>query len=302
MKIAVTGGSGFIGRHFLEYASGCGHEVVALGTRGLHEVSFNDKFYRYINCDYTSDSIESALDGVDAVVHMAGKRFDPGFSTGDFLTNIETSLNLLNACWRNEIRNVVLISTRAVYSTQRDLPWKEELASIPLNLYGAGKLAIDSIGELYNAVHGMKISSLRLAQVLGHGERGGYMLNTFIERATRKQPLNIFGRGVGEREYIYVKDVADATMTALSSDVTGIFNVGSGTAVSIKELAEIINEVFDNSGNIKYDESKFEDTAISLMDCTKTRNVLKWQPKYTLRQALEDMKITMKPIEMEHHD
>jgi len=117
------------------------------------------------------------------------------------------------------------------------------------------------------------------------------MLMNFIQRARRKQPLHVWGEGVGARDTIYVKDVVGAIDKAIGLDVPcGVFNIGGGRAFSHREVAEMVNEVFDNSGNIVFDASREEDMTCSFMDCSRAESGLNWQRKWSLSSGLQEMK------------
>jgi len=113
----------------------------------------------------------------------------------------------------------------------------------------------------------------------------------FIQRARRKQPLHVWGEGVGARGTIYVKDVVGAIEKAIELDVPcGVFNIGGGRAFSHREMAVMVNEVFDNSGNIVFDTSKGEDRSCFFMDCSRAESEMGWRRKWSLRMGLEEMK------------
>ena len=138
----------------------------------------------------------------------------------------------------------------------------------------------------------MKIKRFRLAQVLGLGERKGYRLNTLIDNAIRGEIQTIYGKGTGRRQYIYIKDVCDILLRAISqeSDKCGIYNVGMRDNISIIELAEIINDVFENPSGIRYIKYDNEDTREYLMSTKKVTEQLRWSPEHNMREALEDIR------------
>jgi nucleoside-diphosphate-sugar epimerase len=123
-------------------------------------------------------------------------------------------------------------------------------------------------------------------------ERRGLMLDTFIQRAIKNEPITIYGNGKGVREYIYVKDAAAAIEAAINaSEARGIFNIGSGVATSHQKLAELVRDIFSGGvSKIVYDQTKAEASSRYPMDRTLARKVFGWEPKYSLKRALEDMK------------
>ena len=215
MKIAVVGGNGFIGREFVAYATSRGHDITVIGS----------------DCNVFEEEgagrARGIIKGCDAVVLLAARRSTNDFSISDYLYNVRLADGYLSIARDEGVKNVIFTSSFSVYSGA-SVDWKEDEFYSPLSLYGASKQAVDSLALLYNDKYGMKIKCLRLAQVIGMGERKGYMLNTFIDNAIAGRKQTIFGRGVGRRQYIYVRDVCDAILHSAvnEGDTAGIFNIG----------------------------------------------------------------------------
>ncbi len=279
MKIAVVGGNGFIGKEFTKYALKKGHQLTVIGS----------------SVDIFSDAgAEQAGERIaqnEAVVFLAAKRPTVEFSLEEYYYNIRLAGTYFDIARKNDVRNIVTASSVAAYSST-NLPWKEEECQCPLSLYGASKQAVDGLVLHYNNQYDMKIKSLRLAQVIGMGERKGFLLNTLIDNAISGKKQMIYGTGAGRRQYIYVKDVCDVLLHSITmqSESEGIFNIGLCDNVSIIELAQIINEVFGNEEGIETFPDKPEDTKQYLMDVTKMEQELHWIPKYDLRRAFTEIK------------
>lgn len=279
MRIAVVGGKGFIGTEFIKYTEGRDHEIVI------------------IECDLDAFSedgekaIKNILKDCDAMVFLAAKRPIGDFTMSEYMFNVSLAEKYLGFAQETGIDNVVLTSSRSVYSSD-ELPWREDDFQTPLSLYGAAKQAVDSLALLYNAEYGMKIKSLRLAQVIGMGEHKGFLLNTLIDNAIAKRKQSIFGKGIGRRQYIYVKDVCDAILHSITAEKenAGIFNIGMKDNVSIIELAETVNSVFGNEAGMEILEDKPEDTKEYLMDVSKTERELHWTPRFDLKGTFVDIR------------
>ena len=279
MNIAVVGGNGFIGREFSEYAKMHGHIISVIGS----------------DCDVFSKEGERTAKNIlcscDAMVFLAAKRPTANFSMQEYIYNVNLAEKYLRLASETLLEDVILTSSRSVYS-RINTHWKEDEFQTPLSLYGASKQAIDSLALLYNDKNGMKIKSLRLAQVIGMGERKGYLLNTLIDNAIMGKKQMIYGRGIGRRQYIYVKDVCDAILHGVTDekDTEGIFNIGMDYNVTIVELAEIINKVFGNKAGIELLTDKPEDTKEYLMDVSKAERDFHWKPGFDLTGAFEDIR------------
>ena len=284
MRIAIAGGSGFIGREVFK----------SMKNRGWKPVIFTRKKIlneegEYVTTDYSQNDINSKLIGFDAVVFLAGVRGGKG-KISDFHQNEIVVQRILESCVLNDIKNICFISSIAVYSDTNMIPWNENMTTCPKTFYAVSKLACENIGNIYSKRHGLKFKSLRVAQVLGEGEIKG-MMNTFIDNAFNKRLLMINGKSIAKREYIYVKDVAEAICVAiLNKEINGCFNIGSGISYTNYEIAKIVNEIFENEGNIQYDDNLDEGIESSLMDNSYAKDKLGFYPKYTFRQALEDIK------------
>lgn len=300
MFVAVTGGSGFIGQWLLR-TLGDQHSLLILG-RDLNkkELIVDDKEFKYFVTDYSVDSLLKILENCEAVVHLSAKR--SGKEHGTFLgfaDNVLISANLFEACKILKIRNIVNVSSVAVYSYLNQLPWAEDQNIHPLSFYGISKATTEELADYYNYEHGLRIKTLRLAQVVGMGEREGFLLMEFVKRAFNKQILYVYGKGQGRREYIYVKDVVDAIAAVLKyPGEFGVFNVGTDKNIYNYELAEVINDVFDNRNNLKFLSDYPEDKTTRLMSSEKAKNTFNWQAKWSLKDAFWDMKKSMDSIKL----
>ena len=293
MRIIITGGSGFIGKWFVRgFADE--HELIVLGrNRETLIPGVKDSDCTYLQTDYSTAHLCELLQGSDAVVHLAAKRTGAE-DLESYWPNMALSYNLFDSCLKTGIKNVVALSTISVYSPANPLPWSEDQKVSPLTLYGISKVTMENLAEYYNQVHNLNIKCLRVAQVLGLYERSGFMLNTFIEKACRQEKLKVYGKGEGRREYIYVKDVAGAINKALDDHVpAGIFNIGTGVNISHLELGNLVNDVFDNKGNLSLVPGMEEDKSVYLMDISKAENIMGWIPKWSLVEGLTDIKAIM---------
>ena len=289
MRVLILGVNGFIGKYLARYL----HEqqVTVIGAGRTPQVDQSiASFVEYFTCDYSVESIGEICVGCDAIVLLAATRLN--FNHNSYKSDIEIAVNTFEAAFQNGIKKVVVASSRSVYADE-PLPWKEDVCPVPPNLYGASKVAIERLGEFYTARRGMSVVSLRLAQVMGWGEREGFVLNTFLEAAFRKELLTVYGTGKGIRQFVYIKDVLSAIKKALEKPyLNGIFNIGMEETISIYDLACKINEVFENSGNLKFKEYPNEDLSVSWMDVQKAKTVMDWKAEYTIEKALTDLKRT----------
>ncbi len=289
MKIAITGGRGFVGKNILGLLSER-YDCIVFGREQQEDFDVNGQKISYIQTNYEKKQLMYQLKGVQAVVHMAAKRYEPNEQISDYFTSINISDNLFFACAALDINNIVFLSSLGVYGVSPKIPSQEETETFPSTFYGISKVTIEKIAGYYNNRYDLNIKILRLAQLVGLGEREEYMFSTFLNQARYKKRLKVWGEGKGSRDYIYVKDVAHAIERSLENDkIKGIFNIGSNISTSHRKLAEMINNVFDNIGNLDFLEDKKEDTAKYLMNSNNAASKLGWVAKWTLRDALIDM-------------
>lgn len=292
MKIGLTGGTGFIGQYVLKENAN-EHEFVVVTSRDAKDSLFVHPNVKYVTAAYNQSEFEKAFEGCDAVVHLGAKRSskEAEESILNYADNLRVSEDLFKACVNLNIKNIVNISSYAVYDTTLPLPFEESLAVAPLSNYGVMKHTIEGLAHLYNRKYAMNIKSLRLAQVMGVGERGGYMLSIFLERSLNQQALNVYGKGVAGREYVYVKDVSKAVMCALKSETKKeVFNIGNGFITTNLELAQAFCKVFDNKAGCICLEDNKEIVEHYLMSGELAEKELGFKPDYTLEGALSDMK------------
>ncbi len=292
MKIGVTGGTGFIGQYLLKEYS-IENEFVVITSRECCENLYINSNIKYITGNYNQEEFEKDFADCDAVVHLGARRSskESEESILNYLENLRVSEELFKACLKLQIKNVVNISSTAVYDTTLPIPFNEKMAVAPLSNYGAMKHTIESVAHLFNRKYDMHIKSLRLAQVMGVGERGGYMLAIFQQRCLNQELLNVYGKGIAGREYVYVKDVASAIMCAINSNTEKeIFNIGSGVLTSNLELAQAFCEVFENKAGYQCLEEKKEVIEHYLMDGEEAEKELGFKSRFNLKESLQDMK------------
>lgn len=289
MKCLIIGSCGFIGNELTRYARGKGHTVLGcdvLPWEGKAQTQFPDKDDYFCVADADPDSC--LLTRADSMVILAGKRPYKDFSYDDFKLNIDIANKYINMAIENDIPNVVFASSKAVYSGN-DLPWSEDSVNSPSSLYGASKSAVEQLGLYYCLKGKTRFVSLRFAQVIGLGERKGYLINTLIDNAVEKKQQTLYGDGSQSRHYVYVKDVCEAILKACESNINGVYNIGMQKRVSNFELAEAVNRAFGNEGNIFLDKTKKMDQNNDEMDVSRAEHGLNFRAQYDVFEAMNDL-------------
>ncbi len=295
MKIIVTGGAGFIGSNIVDAFIENGHDVTVvddLSSGSLDNLSPNAKF---IKSDIRDLAIGKVFDEnkFDVMVHLAAQMdvrhsvADPMF---DASVNIVGTLNLLQNCIRTSVKKVVFSSTGgAIYGEQDYFPADEKHPTRPLSPYGIAKLAVEKYLFFYEAVYGMKYVVLRYANVYGprqnpHGEAG--VVAIFTSKLLVGQEPMINGDGTQTRDYTYVGDVVRANVLALNHDSSDIFNIGTAKETDVNVLYEKLCLASGSSIRAKRGPAKAGEQRRSVIDFSKARKVLNWEPKVDLDKGL----------------
>ena len=277
MRIAVTGASGFIGTELLgELNKAEGIEVTAI-TRGV-SASADSPFCTWRATDWSVDSLTEALAGADVVIHLAGVRGTTSDPT-DYAVNIEMTQSLLEALAKAGTKRIVFASTISVYDDENEIPWKEDGTLKGRTMYGESKISCERLIQEYAPKHGFTYGIVRIAQVLGEGEKRRGMMNVFIDTAASGGALKVIGKSEAKRQYIYVRDLTKIlTVIATGSDTVDagediIVNAGMPEAYTNLEIAKIVNKVYGNAAPIDYDDSSPETIRPSNMDISRLKKL-----------------------------
>lgn len=262
MNVLVTGGAGFIGSHVVDRLLERGDEVWVLddlstGTwANLGEHLANPKLHR-IQADITEGlfapmaAAEALGITVDGVVHLAAlvsvvRSMDEPLA--DVRTNVRGTVQVLEYARRRAAKKVVFASSAAVYGDVATVPTPEGAPLAPLSPYGVDKLTGEHFMRMYAEVHGVPTSVLRFFNVYGPRQDPSSpysgVISIFTNRASRGQPLGIYGDGGQTRDFVYVGDVVNAIVACLDTpESTPPTNVGTGQGTSIETLARTVLEV-----------------------------------------------------------
>lgn len=287
MKIVITGASGFIGSNLIDlFSIDKKFDFVPL-TRDIESKYFTD---------YSIESLKKWFDKADIVVHLAAKRG----SGGDFFQyedNIALAQNVAEVCKNQNVSKLICISSISVYSNQNLLPWHEEQPTSPQNIYGLSKLVSEELCRLVLKGTSTKLVVLRLAHVYGANEKNNYMINLFIRKAYNKQIIHVTNVTMNKREFIYVKDVANAIISACIANFDEeytVMNAGTNDILTNQQVAKIINDSFDNAQLIVDPISHRRPLEQSYMKCEKIKQLTGFDPSYDMSAAMKDIQNIMR--------
>ncbi len=291
-NLLITGGSGFIGSYIIDSLIGQ-YNINVIGRQNTTSLkTSNNVVCPYYYCNYSKDSVVDLIRKVKphGIVHLAAFRPVGNNTINDYYENLTVSGNLFESCLEFDIKNIINISTRLVYSHDNPLPWRENSQILPIGYYGLSKQWVEQTAAYYNQ-KGLKIKTLRLGQVIGLWEREGYALKVYLDNAIKGKPITVFGLCKGKRHYVYAKDVAASINAALENlDKKGIYNIGMENIYGFDELAQTINSVFGNKSEIIFNRDAKADESTYQMSIVKAKKELGWRPKYDLYQTYSDIK------------
>ena len=241
LTVVVTGASGYIGRHLVPRLATDGWAVTALTRSPIRNLfAAPAKLALGDVTDYSS--VTPHLQGVHAVVHLACLPLQASGrdARGSFTTNTLGTFNVLEACRQNGVRRIVVASTAYVYGPPLAVPMTELHPTLPSTQYGASKLGGDAFALAYDTPESMRTAVLRIFNVFGPAADGTprpTVDSIFRERARAALPVTIHGNPADRHDFVHVLDVVDAIASALSPPAAGVYNIGSGRAHSLRDLA-----------------------------------------------------------------
>lgn len=277
MKILVTGGAGFIGKHLV---SGLNkeHEVVVLDDLSRSE-SLPLGGVKGDVADY--ELVDSLVKDCDFVYHLAAlSQVVPSIKNPDlcFSSNVLGTYNVAKSCLVHN-KKMVFSSSREVYGEQEKLPVSELVLPDPKNNYGASKVA----GEAIIKGLGINYTILRLSNVIGTGDKDR-VVPLFIGKAMRDEEIVIYDE-TKIIDFVDVADVINAFIKALDTKKE-TYNVGSGISVRLGELATIIKEITNSKSKIIIKKGEAKEVSRYTADITKIKNELNWVPSITLKASI----------------
>ena len=295
MRCIVTGGAGFIGSNLVDKLIDEGHEVIIfdnLSTGQQKNINPKAKFFLIDIAHqpyFETDTMKDIMSGVDVVFHLAAlARVQPSIENPIEYhnTNINGTLNMLDACRKYGVKRFVFSSSSSVYGDVReeDLPTSENSELNPMSPYALHKLVGEQYCKLYSELYGLETVSLRYFNVYGERQpiEGAYTLvmGVFAQQRLNGEKMTIRGDGEQRRDFTYVGDVVDANIKCMEYplELNGdILNVGNGDNKSVNDIADLI-------GGERVNLEPVIEPRVTLADNTKIKKLLDWKPTQDLNQ------------------
>jgi UDP-glucose 4-epimerase len=248
MRVAVTGGCGFIGSHVVDHLVRAGHDVRVIDKAG----QWRNADAEYLAADiFDAEALGAAVQGTDAIFHLAGAAdvndvaADPAWAVR---LNVEGVARILDAARQQGTARVLLASTVWVYGATVGDGERTEDALVDLrragHVYVSTKLAAELLMHSYQEMYGQEFTILRYGIPYGPRMRNALVVARFVRAALDGQPITISGTGDQQRNYVYVEDLADAHVRALAPAAAGqTLALEGGTPVSVREIADTVRSL-----------------------------------------------------------
>lgn len=302
--VAVTGAAGFIGRWVVAELLDRGHTVYGLddfsngSERNIAAFRDNDNFHIMEGDVRSRDDIDQLFEhNPDTCIHLAAE-IDVQESLDDpqshFDSNVIGSQHILEACRRADTR-LGLVGTCMVYDmVGSEEGIDEEHPTRPASPYAGSKLAAEDLAEGYYHGYDLPVTILRPFNTYGPYQKTGMaggVVSIFTSRDLQDEPLKIFGDGTQTRDLLYATDCARFIVEGtFSEDTVGeVLNAGTGTDVSINELAELIATDGTDITHVEHHHPQSEVQKL-LCDPTKAKEMLDWEPKVTLEEGVSRLR------------
>ena len=290
-KVAVTGGSGFIGSHVVDALADAGHQVTVIDHRvrpHRNDVGFEDVDLMDMS------SVLAATRGAEHIFHLAAVsnvNYAHKYPVYTTALNVLGTSHVLEAARVNGSRRVYLASTVWVYNgTPNGGPLDE---SVPFYLNGAGhiytssKMACEMICHNYHQLYNVPFTVLRLGIPYGPRMREELLIPIFVKKALSGQPLTVAGKGSQYRNFIYVRDLAEAHVLAMRDQAENqTYNLEGPQKVTVLQVAEGIRSAIGEHVKIEFVPERPGDFGGKEVSAEKAWKELGWKPKVDFEEGL----------------
>jgi UDP-glucose 4-epimerase len=305
MRVAVTGGAGYIGSTLVVKLLERGDAVVSIDDQSIGDYSHQKNQWQDEKAECVVGDIRDLellaekWEGSDAVAHLAAM---PGLVRCNehpeeaVSVNVYGTYQVMEAARRLDIGRVVFCSSASTYGVPVQMPVTEEHPQRPLNLYGVTKVAGEQIVNTYWDNHGIETVNLRFGNIYGVGvfTRWDTVIPKFVNQGMSGEPLTVYGDGEYSRDFVHVQDISEAMMLSLTKDGIGgeTFNVG-GETLTVNRIADIVKEEIaaetGGAAEAVNTAPRPGETKRFSYDLTKIRGVLGFENRWTVREGVRQL-------------
>ncbi len=296
-RCLIYGGGGFIGSHLAEQLLASGYSVSIFDKTNFSRKNISG-FIEKVNIiegDFNNEiDITNSLNNIDYVYHLVSSTL-PATSNDnpvyDVETNLISSLKLIKECLDKKIKKIIFLSSGGtVYGIPENIPLKEDHPANPICSYGIIKKTIEEYLFMHEKIHGLDYYVFRLSNPYGerqnpHAAQGA--IPVFINNVIHGQTINVWGNGEVVRDYLYIKDAVKVLVKALSvNNKNKIFNLSSGTGLSLNQIIGLIEEISGKKADIVYKEGRSIDVPVNILDNTLVKKTFEWNPSTCIRDGI----------------
>jgi nucleoside-diphosphate-sugar epimerase len=301
--VLITGAAGFVGSHLAEACLALGWDVLAVDC-------FTDYYpaaIKHANCselrsdprcsfvdgDLLDLDLDSLLSEVDVVFHLAGQ---PGVRPswgaefdGYTRNNVTAQQRLLEAARGKALTSVVVASSSSVYGDAESLPTPEDVILRPVSPYGMTKAAGEHLAYMYWRSYRVPVTILRYFSVYGPRQRPDMAFHRLIQASLAGEEFPVYGDGQQTRDFTYVADVVNATLSAALRGRRGaVYNVGGGSRHALADAIAVVEALAGEPLQVAYLDSQRGDARDTAADISSARRDLGWQPGHSLADGLAE--------------
>lgn len=297
----VTGVAGFVGSSVAERLLAEEFSVIGVDSftdyysiaqkkRNLSQLLKN-KAFAFYELDLVKSDFTRLLTDVEYVFHFAAQ---PGVRDGfgkNFIhylnINILATQKLLEAVKHIPLKKFVFASSSSIYGQHSSEEVSEDAVPQPISLYGTSKHMAENICRIYFTNYQVPTIIFRLFTVYGPRQRPDMAFNKIFSSIMNNEKVVIFGNGNQTRDFTFINDVVDATILALKSNAVGeVFNIGSGSSITLNDSLKILQNISGQNFNIEYFPKELGEGEHTLANISKAKTILNYSPKWNLRDGL----------------
>ncbi len=298
-KALVTGGAGFIGSHIVDRLLNDGHEVIVLDdfSTGHRSNLTKHNALTIVEGDISNfDTVKQCMQGIDWVFHKAAVASVPrtvNDPIGSTAVNYQGTLHLLEAARHNKVKRMVFASSAALYGDEPTLPKVETMCPVTLSPYAVDKLASEFACGMYTKLYGLETVCLRYFNVYGPRQDPSSpysgVISIFTDKLKNKQTPIIFGDGEQTRDFVFVSDVVEANMKAITAEegVGEYYNIATANKITLNNLLKTLCDIYDIEFNVNYGDVRQGDIKESYAVIDKAISKLHWKPTVELSHGLK---------------
>ncbi len=293
-NILVTGGCGFIGSHLVDELIKVGAFVVVIDNLSsgsisnlnpnaiFHQGDVSDEFFvRRIFEKYKFDYVihESTTINTNTLNEVP---------LHDVKSSINSTIILADNCVRCKVKNFIFASSVAVYGRPKFLPTNEKSIESPIYSYGISKYTAELYVKFFHDHYNLNYQILRYANVYGprqpiYGEVG--VIAIFTDRALKGKDLIIFGNGEHQRDYIFISDVVNFTLSSLKFKYSGIYNIGRGIPITVNEIFKELKLLFPSINKALHKPERYGEIGNFYCDVNLAEST-GWRSKIDLKEGI----------------